>query len=85
MTITGILPVRAGSLGRCGAGGAAAEAFGLPLAALDELPDAFGFFVGQTRQRRPFAWEAGVRADVDQLFAVKFQLFRECVNANRQV
>ncbi len=38
VTITGILPVRAGSLGRCGAAAAAAVVFGMPRIAFDELP-----------------------------------------------
>ena len=38
--------------------------------------DLFDFFLGQAGQRRPFARDAGLRANVDQFLAVKFQLFR---------
>ena len=77
VTMTGILPRCAGSVGRCGA---ARRGFGrLRLggaAALEELLDLLDFFLGQAGQRRPFARDAGLRADVDQFLAVKLQLFR---------
>src|SRR5262249_33069873 len=67
-----------------GRGGGCRGRLGLGAAALDELLDLLGFFVGQTGQRRPFAPVAGFRADVDPLFSVKPQFFRECVKATRQ-
>ena len=42
----------------------------------EELLDLLGFFLGQACQRRPFARDAGLRANIDQFLAVKFQLFR---------
>jgi len=45
-------------------------------ATLEKLLDLLDLFLGQTRKRGPLAWDAGLRANIDQFLAVNFQLFR---------
>jgi hypothetical protein len=45
----------------------------------------YDFVVGQTGERRAFVRDPRFRADLDQLFAVDLQFFRQCVNSCGQV
>ena len=58
----------AGALRRRGRG---RGRFGFRGAAAQKLLDAIYFFIGETGQRRPFAGDAGIGADVHQILTVK--------------